>query len=68
MTAILELRNVTKIYTGGLLRKRSTVALDRSTLSIGQGQPTDHGHRRREWQRQDHHGHAVAGLSRAHQR
>jgi oligopeptide/dipeptide ABC transporter ATP-binding protein len=39
MTAILELKNVTKIYAGGLLRKRSTVALDRSTISIGQGQP-----------------------------
>ncbi len=34
MTALLELQNVTKIYGGGLLRKRSTVALDDNYLSI----------------------------------
>jgi len=40
MTALLELRNVTKVYRGGLFRKRSTLALEDSYLSIGGGRPT----------------------------
>jgi oligopeptide/dipeptide ABC transporter ATP-binding protein len=40
MTPILELRNVTKVYAGGLLRRRSTVALEESYLYVGDGQPT----------------------------
>ncbi|MBC7237360.1 MAG: ABC transporter ATP-binding protein [Chloroflexi bacterium] len=39
MTPILELRNATKIYAGGLLRRRSTVALEGSYLSVGEGRP-----------------------------
>jgi len=39
MTPILELRNATKTYSGGLLRRRSTVALDQSYLAVGEGQP-----------------------------
>lgn len=34
MTALLELQNVSKIYSGGLLRKRSTVALEDNYISI----------------------------------
>jgi peptide/nickel transport system ATP-binding protein len=34
MTSLLELQNVSKIYSGGLLRKRSTVALEDNYLSI----------------------------------
>lgn len=40
MTALMELRGVTKIYTTGLFRKRSTVALDNITLAIGDGKPS----------------------------
>jgi peptide/nickel transport system ATP-binding protein len=40
MTAILELRNATKIYTGGLLHRKTTVALDGSYLSVGDDTPT----------------------------
>lgn len=39
MTSILELRNATKTYSGGLLRRRSTVALDQSYLRVGEGTP-----------------------------
>jgi peptide/nickel transport system ATP-binding protein len=34
MTAFLELRNVSKIFGGGLLRKKRTVALDNFSLTI----------------------------------
>ena len=34
MTAILELRNATKIYSSGLINKRVTVALDQVTFAI----------------------------------
>jgi len=40
MTALLELKGVTKIYRGGLLKTRATVALERSYVSIGAGSPT----------------------------
>lgn len=40
MTALLELRNVTKVYSGGLFGRRSTVALQDSCLSIGEDRPT----------------------------
>ncbi len=39
MTALLELRNVTKVYTGGFIKKRMTVALDNVSLAIGEGKP-----------------------------
>ena len=40
MTAILELRNVSKTYGGGLIRRRSTVALRDCWLAIGGDRPT----------------------------
>ena len=40
MTAFLELRNVTKVYTGGLFRRRATVALEDIFLSIGGERPS----------------------------
>jgi oligopeptide/dipeptide ABC transporter ATP-binding protein len=40
MTAVLELKGVTKTYRGGLLKTRATVALERSYVSIGAGNPT----------------------------
>ncbi len=40
MTALMELRNVTKVYTGGLFRRRTTVALEDIFLSIGGERPT----------------------------
>lgn len=40
MTAILELRNATKIYTRGFLHRKATVALDGSYLSVGDDTPT----------------------------
>lgn len=40
MTALLELREVTKIYTSGVFKKRTTVALDRISLAIGTETPT----------------------------
>ena len=40
MTSVLELRGVTKIYGGGLFRRRSTVALRNSSLAIGGDHPT----------------------------
>ncbi|MEA3407249.1 MAG: ABC transporter ATP-binding protein [Chloroflexota bacterium] len=35
MTSLLELQNVTKVYSGGLLRRRATVALEDNYVSIG---------------------------------
>jgi oligopeptide/dipeptide ABC transporter ATP-binding protein len=35
MSNLLELRNVTKIYSGGMIKKRTTVALEDVTLSVG---------------------------------
>ena len=40
MTALLELREATKIYSGGVFKRRTTVALDRVSLSIGTEKPT----------------------------
>ena len=40
MTAILELRNVTKVFGGGAFRKQQTVALDDVTFSIPAEKPT----------------------------
>ena len=40
MTAILELRNVTKIYRGGMFSRRSTLALENNYVSIGGSNPT----------------------------
>ena len=40
MTALLELRNVTKTYTRGAFRRSGTVALDRVSLSAGSETPT----------------------------
>ncbi len=39
MTALLELRRVTKVYRGGLFRRRSTVALQNSCVTIGGDHP-----------------------------
>jgi oligopeptide/dipeptide ABC transporter ATP-binding protein len=39
MSAFLELRNVSKIFGGGLLRKQRTVALDNFSLTIDIDQP-----------------------------
>jgi peptide/nickel transport system ATP-binding protein len=39
MTALLELYNVTKVYSTGVFKTRSTVALDNITLAIGGGTP-----------------------------
>jgi len=35
MTSTLELRNVTKIYSGGLFKRKMTVALDEAYISVG---------------------------------
>jgi oligopeptide/dipeptide ABC transporter ATP-binding protein len=40
MTALLELRETTKIYSGGVFKRRTTVALDHVSLSIGTEKPT----------------------------
>ncbi|MBM3188456.1 MAG: ABC transporter ATP-binding protein [Chloroflexi bacterium] len=40
MTALLQLENVTKVYRGGLFRRRSTVALEDSHVTIGGERPT----------------------------
>lgn len=40
MTAFLELRNVTKIFGGGLLRNKRTVALENFSLSIDTENPS----------------------------
>jgi peptide/nickel transport system ATP-binding protein len=37
MAALLELRNVTKIYSSGLLKRRATVALEEVSLAIEEG-------------------------------
>ncbi len=40
MSAFLELRNVTKVFGGGLFRKQQTVALDNFSLTVDIEQPT----------------------------
>ncbi|HIC94766.1 MAG TPA: ABC transporter ATP-binding protein [Anaerolineae bacterium] len=40
MTALLEARHVTKIFGGGLIRRRRTIALEDFSLSIDSEQPT----------------------------
>ena len=40
MTALLQLENVTKIYQGGLFRRKSTVALEDNYVGIGGETPT----------------------------
>jgi oligopeptide/dipeptide ABC transporter ATP-binding protein len=40
MTALLEARNVTKIYGGGMFDKRTTVALENLSLRIEDGNPS----------------------------
>ncbi|GAF92414.1 unnamed protein product, partial [marine sediment metagenome] len=40
MTALLEARHVTKIFGGGLIKRRRTLALEDFSLSIGSGQPS----------------------------
>jgi len=40
MTPLMELRNVTKVYTGGLFRRRATVALENIYLSISSEHPS----------------------------
>ncbi|HSR33783.1 MAG TPA: ATP-binding cassette domain-containing protein, partial [Anaerolineae bacterium] len=40
MTPLLEARQVTKIFSGGLIKKHRTVALEAFSLSIGSGQPS----------------------------
>src|SRR5690349_20158246 len=40
MTALMELRNVTKVYGGGLLSKNSTVALKNMNFSVEADSPT----------------------------
>jgi len=40
MASLLELRDVTKIYSGGLFKRRSTVALEHNYLSVGGANPT----------------------------
>ena len=40
MTALLEARHVTKIFGGGLIKRRRTIALEDFSFSIGGGQPT----------------------------
>jgi peptide/nickel transport system ATP-binding protein len=40
MTPLLELKDVSKVYGGGMFRRRSTVALRDCTLSIGGARPT----------------------------
>jgi len=37
MTALLEFNNVTKIYSGGLFGRRSTVALEDNYIAVGDG-------------------------------
>ena len=40
MTPLLELRNVSKVYTKGLVRKSATTALHNVSLTLNQGEPT----------------------------
>lgn len=40
MTDLLELRNVTKVFSRGLISQESTVALNNVSLSIGEDEPT----------------------------
>lgn len=40
MTSLMELRNVTKVYAGGLFRRRATVALEGMFLPIGGERPS----------------------------
>jgi len=40
MRALLEAQRVTKVFGGGLFRRRRTVALEDFSLSIGDGEPT----------------------------
>jgi oligopeptide/dipeptide ABC transporter ATP-binding protein len=40
MTALLEARQVSKVFGGGLIRKHRTLALEDFSLSIGGGQPS----------------------------
>ena len=40
MTALLEVRNVTKVFGGGLLKKKQTVALDEISFAIAADPPT----------------------------
>ena len=40
MTALLEARHVTRIFGGGLIKRRRTLALEDFSLSIGSGQPS----------------------------
>ena len=40
MPPLLEARNVTKVFGGGLFNRTTTVALDNFSMSIGDGQPT----------------------------
>lgn len=40
MTALLELRNVTKVYTRGFFQRSGTVALEDLSLSVGEGSPS----------------------------
>lgn len=40
MTPTLELRDVTKVYSGGLFRRRSTVALENTYVAVGGDRPT----------------------------
>ena len=53
MTPLLEAREVTKSFGGGLLDRRHTVALRHFSLAPGRGPPVRHRRRRRERQRQD---------------
>lgn len=40
MTSFLELRDVTKVYSGGLFKRHSTVALENNYISVGGDRPT----------------------------
>ena len=67
MTSLLELRDATKVYSGGLFKRRATVALENNYISVSGEHPTILAIAgERQWQ--DHHGHAHAGLYRALQR
>ena len=62
MTPLLELRNVTKAFGGGFLKRSiQTVAVDDISFTIQSGKPVHNGDCGGERKRQDHHGQAAPG-------
>ena len=65
MADLLEFRNVTKIYSRGVIGKQSTTALNNVSLVLKENEPTIMTVAWRKRQREDHAGYAAARLYRA---